>query len=174
MRLSRFNRWLHHWLSIIIVLPIGLVIVTGILLQLKKELAWVQPVEQRGRGTVPAVAFEQLLAATMQALPDEVRGWPDIERVDVRPAKGLAKLTTHARTEVQIDLADGRVLQVAHRRSDLIEALHDGSWFHAQAKYWVFLPAAIALLASWVTGIYLFVLPYLVRARRRRDRRPPS
>jgi hypothetical protein len=68
--------------------------------------------------------------------------------------------------EVQLDSETGDVLQVAYRRSDLIESIHDGSWFHEMAKYWLFLPAGICLLMVWATGLYLFVLPYWVKWRR--------
>jgi hypothetical protein len=68
---------------------------------------------------------------------------------------------------VQVDLQTGEVLQVAYRRSDLIESLHDGSWFHDRAKLWVFLPVAVVVLGLWGTGIYLFFLPYAVRRSRR-------
>ena len=52
---------------------------------------------------------------------------------------------------------------MAYRRSDLIESLHDGSWFHDRAKLWVFLPTAAVVLMLWGTGIYLFFLPLAVR-----------
>ena len=73
--------------------------------------------------------------------------------------------------EVQVDTGTGKVLQTAYRRSDTIEMLHDGSWFHDRVKLYVFLPVAFVLLGLWITGVYLFVLPYGVRWRRRRERR---
>jgi uncharacterized iron-regulated membrane protein len=59
------------------------------------------------------------------------------------------------------------VLQTMVRRSDLIESLHDGSWFHDRAKLWIFFPVALALLGLWATGVYLWLLPALTRRRRR-------
>ena len=57
---------------------------------------------------------------------------------------------------------------MAYRRSDLIESLHDGSFFGGDfAKLGVFLPTALVLCVLWGTGIYLFFLPYMVRRRRR-------
>jgi len=38
---NKWSRWLHRWGSILIALPIHLVIATGIVLQLKKQVAWV-------------------------------------------------------------------------------------------------------------------------------------
>jgi hypothetical protein len=51
----------------------------------------------------------------------------------------------------------------------MIEAIHDGSWFHDAAKLWIFLPAAFVLLLLWLTGIYLFFLPIFTRRRQRAD-----
>jgi hypothetical protein len=96
-----------------------------------------------------------------------IRDWADIPRLEVRPARELIKVVSANGTEVQIDAATGRVLQVARRRSDLIESLHDGSWFHPAAKRWVFLPAGIGLLGLAVTGVYLFLLPIAAKRRGR-------
>ncbi len=60
------------------------------------------------------------------------------------------------------------LLQVAQRRSDLIESIHDGSWFHDLVKHWLFLPAAVVLLLLWLTGMFMFFHPIVVRRRRRR------
>ncbi len=164
---SVLNRRLHRWGAIAAAVPVAVVIATGLLLQLKKHVAWVQPPEQRGSATVPGVSMDQLLAAARSVPQAAVRDWSDVDRVDVRPSKGLAKISTTNRWEVQIDIATGQVLQSAYRRSDLLEALHDGSWFHEHAKLWLFFPAGLVLLALWLTGLYLWWLPVGVRRRRR-------
>jgi hypothetical protein len=97
----------------------------------------------------------------------QVASWDDIDRLDVRPGKGLVKVTANNRWEVQVDLGTGAVLQAAYRRSDLIEQLHDGSWFHDAAKLWIFLPSGVIVLGLWGTGMYLYVLPYLARAQKK-------
>jgi len=161
------NRSLHRWGAILVALPFLVVITTGLLLQLKKQLAWVQPPERRGSTEAPAVSLDRVLAQ-VRAIPEaRVRDWGDIDRVDVRPGKGIAKVTTKTRWEVQVDLGTGAVLQSAYRRSDLIEQLHDGSWFHDAVKLWVFLPSGILVLGLWLTGMYLYALPWWTRARRK-------
>ncbi len=166
-------RKVHYWGSVIIAVPVLVMIVTGVLLMLKKNWSWVQPVEQPGSGTVPTIDLEAILAAAGSVSESEIRGWPDVDRFDVRPGKGIAKVqSVHNRVEVQVDLATGEVLQWAIRRSDLLETLHDGSWFHDRVKLGLFLPAGVILLGLWVTGMYLFFLPIVVRRRRRRN--PPA
>lgn len=164
------NRKLHYWLSIAAALPALIILVTGILLHLKKDFAWIQPPERAGTGEIPAVDFPQVLEACRSVPEAGVEDWGDVRRVDLRPSKGLLKVTTARDWEIQIDAATGRVLHSAYRRSDILEALHDGSWFHAAVKRWVFLPAGAALLVLWATGLWLFLVP--LRARRKRARQP--
>lgn len=160
---------MHRWGAIIVALPFLLVIITGILLQLKKEIAWIQPPTLRGSSRTPQIGMELILEAAKSVDVAEVRSWDDIDRIDVQPSRGLAKVQTRNRYEIQVDLANGAVLQSAYRRSDVIEMLHDGSWFHDRAKIWIFLPVGIIVLCLWLTGIYLFALPHQVRWSRRRN-----
>ena len=168
MKFHVLNRKVHYWLSVVVAGPLLVVIGTGILLQLKKQVAWVQPPEQRGGGKTPALEFGTVLAICRDVPEAEVQTWEDIQRIDVRPSKGMMKVWAKNGWEIQIDSQTGKVLQVAYRRSDLLESIHDGSWFHDAVKYWLFLPAAIVLLVMLLTGAYLFVLPFLVRGRRKR------
>ena len=171
MNLRIWNRKLHRWGSIAVALPFLVVLCTGVLLQLKKQLTWVQPTENKTAHHVPTVTMEQILASARAVPEAKVRSWADIDRLDVRPGKGIVKVVTVAHWELQLDLATGALLQSAYRRSDLIVSLHDGSWFHDLVKLGVFLPAAILVLGLWITGMYLFILPYRARAKKRRATR---
>jgi uncharacterized iron-regulated membrane protein len=163
-----WNRKLHRWGAIAVALPFLVVIASGILLQLKKQLAFVQPTEQKGTPGAPALTMDAILAAARAVPEADITDWADIDRLDVRPGKGLIKVVTKASWELQLDGTSGAVLHSAHRRSDLIESLHDGSWFHPLAKLGVFLPSGILVFTLWVTGIYLFLLP--IRSRRAKAR----
>lgn len=168
MSFSFLTRRIHRWGAIAVGLPLLLVIGSGLLLQVKKQFPWVQPAEQRTAVPTPSVPWDVILAAA-KAMPEAgVTGWEDIDRLDVRPGKGILKVITTSRWEAQLALADGAVLQVAYRRSDLIEQLHDGSFFGDAAKLWIFLPSGIVLFALWATGLYLWVLPWLTRRKRAR------
>lgn len=163
------NRRIHYWVSAAIALPVLVVISSGLLLQLKKQLPWVQPVEKRGSGEAPVVSLESIARAATGTASDAPVPWERIDRIDVRPGKGIAKVLLDPDIEVQVDSADGTVLSRAVRRSDWIESLHDGSFFGGDiGKLGVFLPSAIGLLLLWISGIWMFVLPFVVRARKRR------
>lgn len=165
---NRLNRDIHHWGAIIIALPIVIVIVTGVLLLLKKEFDWIQPSTIKTASKVPEVSYEKILLVASSVNEAEIKGWSDIKRVDIRPNKGLIKVTSNNNWEIQIDQATGEMLSNAFRRSDIIESIHDGSFFHKGAKLWVFLPAAIILFVLWVTGIYLFIIRQFPKKRRKK------
>lgn len=168
MRLTILSRRLHRWGAVAVGLPLLLVVGSGLLLQVKKQVPWVQPAERRTTVSTPAVDWDRMLEAARGVPEAGVTGWDDIDRVDVRPSKGILKVITNRRWELQLALGTGEVLQVAYRRSDLIEQLHDGSFFGDPAKLWIFLPSGIVLFGLWLTGLYLWVLPYLTRRKRAR------
>ncbi|MBL9001232.1 MAG: PepSY domain-containing protein [Phycisphaerae bacterium] len=165
-----WSRRLHRWGAVFSAVPLLVVICTGLLLLLKKEFAWIQPREVRGSGGHPTVTFDQILAAASAADGPEITGWESIDRLEVRVGRGMTKVITKDRWEVQVDHATGGVLSAAIRRSDLIESLHDGTWFHSAAKLWVFLPSGLIALGLWITGVYLWGLPYIMRSRRKPTR----
>lgn len=168
MSAAKWTRKAHRIGALVSALPVLVVILSGILLQLKKEWSWVQPPTQRGSEARLALTWEELLARVSRVEAAEVRSYAEIERIDAQPKRGLFKVQCTNGYEVQLDAVTGDVLWVAYRRSDLIESIHDGSWFHDRAKLWLFLPAAVILCGLWATGVHLWLVPHLVRRRRRR------
>ena len=168
MHFNVANRKIHHWASLAAAIPLLVIIASGVLLQMKKQWDWVQPPEQRGTGTTPGIDFNRILE-TLRATPElGVSGWGDVDRLDVRPGRGVAKVTLHSRWEAQIDLGSGRVLQTAYRRSDLIEQIHDGSFFAGDwTKLGIFLPAGITLLLLWFTGVWMVWVQFAGKRRRK-------
>ena len=164
----RDSRKIHRIGSIIIAIPFLIVLITGLLLQVKKDVAWIQPFSQTGVATIPTLTFDQILEMTKTVPEAEVESWEDIDRLDVRPDKGIVKVRAINHWEVQIDTQTGDLLQVEYRRSDIIEAMHDGSWFADAAKYWIFLPAGFIVLVLWITGIYMFFIPALNKRRNKK------
>lgn len=179
MKAQVLLRKVHFWGAAVIALPVLVTVVTGLLLLVKKEVAWIQPPTQTGHA--PKVMAERTLAEMFgkaQSVPEaNIQSWADLKRVDVKPRRGIVKFVAQNNWEVQIDTATGSVLQVAYRRSDLIEALHDGSFFAGWTKLGLWLPAGLGLLILWLTGVYLFALLQWKRWRQRRRRVtkvPPS
>lgn len=166
MSAPRLLRKIHYWTSLPLMLTIFVIAVTGSLLALKKDFAALQPPTLTGSrpGDLQRPLSDIVAAAARSA------GEPasEVERIDVRPGDGIAKVMFNSRTEVQVDLATARSLQIGYRTSDLIETIHDFSWLGGAAKYIFSFGSGLALLGMAGTGVYLFALPMLVRRRKRR------
>ena len=165
-----WNKWIrkvHYWGAFVVFLPVFIIISTGILLQLKKDIDWIQPPTANGEfENDPTISFDDILATAIKVKEPNIQSWDDIDRLDVRLGKGIVKVRSNNRWELQIDSHSGELLQVAYRRSDLIEQLHDGSWFHDKIKLWIFLPTGIILFILWCTGLYMVILPYIIKWKR--------
>ncbi len=170
---NKWSRKLHRWGAIITAIPVIVILCTGVLLQFKKEKNalgdWIQPPTARVETAELTISFADILEAVSAVPEAEIASWDDVDRLDVRPGKGIVKVRANNRWEVQVDTGTAEVIHIAFRRSDLIESIHDGSFFHDKAKIWVFLPAGVILLFLWITGIYLWILPiWAKRAGRKR------
>lgn len=168
MSFNVLNRKIHYWISFGAAVPMLVMIVSGLLLQSKKHWAWVQPVEHRGTGTTPAIGLDGILAS-LKTVPDmNVGSWDDVNRIDVRPGRGVAKAWLMNGYEVQVDLGTGAVLHTAYRRSDLIETIHDGSFFGGDwMKLGVFLPSGIVVLLLWISGMWMWWVPFINKRRKK-------
>lgn len=173
MNPKRLFRQVHYWLSLAVFVPAAIMFVAGGFLMLKKEVEWIQPSTMSGalEGQLPEASFEQMLAAARAHPEAGIESWSDIDRIDLRVDKGIAKLRAHSGWEVQVDTQTAEVLQIAYRRSDLIETIHDGSFFADWVKLYIFLPTGILLIIMWGTGGYLFLLPRIAKARKNRSDR---
>lgn len=165
--MNRWSRKLHRWGAILIAIPTLLVILTGLILQLKKEVSWIQPPTENGVSSGVSATWENILEAARSVEQAEVNSWNDIDRLDVRPAKGVIKVRCKNNWEIQLDSQDTSVLSCNYRRSDFIESLHDGSFFSDYAKLYIFFANGLILLGLWLTGMYLWYLPLKAKRKKR-------
>jgi uncharacterized iron-regulated membrane protein len=142
---------------------------TGTVLALKKDFAALQPPTQEGSAPGELRRPVGDLVAAVATLPaHRATRWQDVDRIDIRPSDGVAKVILHSRTEIQVDLATGRPLQTGYRTSDWLETVHDFSIFGAWAKYVFSFGSGLLILCMAASGVYLFLLPLLVKRRKRR------
>ena len=139
---------------------------SGVLLQLKKQSNWVQPNVVITSSSKP-VMLQSYLDAASSIKEANISSWDDIERIDIRPDKGIAKIKSKNNWEIQIDIETSEIYSSSFRRSDIIESIHDGSFFSEIVKYGWFLPSGILLLILSLTGIYMFFIPILNKRKRK-------
>jgi hypothetical protein len=159
------SRCIHRWTVPLVALPILLTIVTGIALQMKTTIPGIQPKQMRGTGRVPTLPFSEILSILKKDPELRVYSWEDVRAIDVRPAFGVIRVRCKSDYEVQLDAQTGKVLNQGIRHTHFLIALHEGTWFGEKVKYGIFLPAALLLLGLWITGIILFIVPYIKKVR---------
>jgi uncharacterized iron-regulated membrane protein len=171
MNYNKLNRTIHNWLSIFIALPVLLLIISGLFLQLKKDVDWIQPPSVRGESAdTPTVSHDDLLRAATSVPETAGLKWSEFERIDYKADRGTVKFITFEGWEVQVDTTNGSVLSVALRQSDFLEKLHDGSYFGDFVKYYITLPTGIVLFILWVTGLWMFFYPYVKKAANKKNK----
>ena len=160
-------RPLHRWVGVPLTLLILLSSLTGILLGWKKYVAVLQPPVQRG-ASLEARDWQPLhliSSAAEAGLREYLGAAPGpVDRLDVRPSKGVAKvLFREGFWEVQVDLTTARVLSVDRRASDFIETLHDGSILGEASRATMSTVLGLGLLLLSLSGLWLWWGPKLAR-----------
>ena len=162
---------LHKWIGLAIALVVAVVSVTGFLLLVKKEFPSIQPPTKKGvEGSVEDfLSIAAILEAARSTGDPAFATFEDIDRIDMRPGKRVHKVRSkHGYKEVQVDAITGEILHSAWRPSDLIEAIHDGSWI---ADIWhdYGMPlVAIGLLFLSFSGVYIWAVPVMRKRRRKK------
>lgn len=148
-----------------------LISVTGIILGWKKHSGdLIMPPTQRGTSEsleewLPVDSLENIALITYGDLK---LGTGTIDRLDIRPDKGVVKVIFKDNREIQLDGKIGNVLSTGTRHSDWIEHLHDGSYFD-DALGTGFLKvlftsiSGFSLFAFTVTGFWLWYGPKAMR-----------
>lgn len=138
------------------------------LLGLKKESDLLQPPTQKGVSSdlsqwQSVEAQASAARAALEQIQPDLDSY-DIDRMDVRPDKGIVKvLFKRGYWEVQIDGSTLETLSVAKRHSDWIEALHDGSIISDLFKVISMNLLGIGLLTLAASGLWLWYGPKLIR-----------
>ncbi len=100
---NRLNRTVHYRGAIVCAIPLLIVIGSGVLLLLKKESTWIQPATIKTQSTTPLISFDEIFAIAKTVPEAEIKQWKDINRLDIRPNKGVIKIPARNSWEIQID-----------------------------------------------------------------------
>lgn len=132
-RLIRILRKIHRISGMNLFVFIMVIAISGLFLGWKKNSnGYILPPTQKGTTTEVQnwLSFDSLKKIACQTMVDNLGSdlSVKINKIDARPDKGVVKFVFENHYQgIQLDAATGKVLQVATRRSDLIENIHDGS-----------------------------------------------
>ena len=74
---------------------------SGIMLQLKKQSNWIQPNVEVTSSSKP-IMLQSYLDVVSTVKEANISSWDDIERIDIRPDKGIAKIKSKINWEIQV------------------------------------------------------------------------
>lgn len=174
----RNYRWLHRKLALALFVFFTLIAMTGLLLGIKKQTGLLAPTQKGTASTLDAwLPIAELEQKAALYLADSINSKlsHELDRIDIRPGKGIAKfIYKHHYYGLQLDGATGKLLSLEKRSSDFIEDLHDGSvlddWIgtsNEQIKVGYTVIMGLSLLLLVVSGIWLWYGPKRIRARKR-------
>ncbi|MEZ0324606.1 MAG: PepSY domain-containing protein [Fimbriimonas sp.] len=159
----RGARQTHKWIGITLALFLAVLAVTGFFLATKKRFAWMQPPVAEAVAILSAgeiVSVERALEAAYALGHDNLQKLEHVDRVDYRPKDNIFKvISNEGYIEVQVDGKTGKVLSSSFRNDQLMEDIHDMSFFADLAHAWLLPAVAIGLATLAITGITLFLTP---------------
>ncbi len=182
-KLLRVFRQIHRTTGAFLFIFFFVVSISGLMLGWKDHSGGIfLPSSQRGTSTNLGdwLTIDSLQTIAFKVARDSVSKdiALDLNRIDARPSKGMVKfLFREGYVEIQLDGATGKVLSIAKRNSDLIENLHDGSYWDKllgtsdeQIKLIYTNILGLALLTFTITGFWLWFGPKRLRKLRLHNR----
>ncbi len=175
-KILRIVRKIHRTTGALLFVFFFLISVTGFLLGIKKHSGGLILPETK-TGTSSQISqflpLDSLQKKAVRFMADYSKETNEIEidRIDVRPEKGIVKFTFKSNFyEIQLDGVTGNLLQIELRRSDFIEKIHDGSIvdYYLGFKSGIFklvytIIMSFALMIFTITGFWLWYGPKKMR-----------
>jgi len=176
-------RWLHRKVAIPLLVFFFFISLTGLLLGLKKNTGLLAPTAKGASANLKEwLSMDTLSSIALAAYHDsvpEAGSEVSLDRIDVRPDKGIAKFSFKKNYwGVQVDCSNGKVLSIEKRHSDLIEDIHDGSIVDnlfgtsdEQIKVVYTTIMGVSLLILTLSGFWLWYGPKRIRYEKRHHHR---
>lgn len=141
----------HRVVSLIVAIPFGLVLLTGLLLQVRQNVEVIQPkaVSMKKIEDKDLLTFREIIQAS--GVDDK-----EIDQIIYRPGKFHLALRLRNGNELQLHPQSGEILKNSPRLTTLLIDLHQGSFFSAWGQYLIFLPSGLGVLFLLVSGLMIY------------------
>ncbi|PCJ16415.1 MAG: hypothetical protein COB02_16245 [Candidatus Cloacimonadota bacterium] len=150
-------RKIHRIIGLLIIIPMTITVCTGILLILRSYIPWVQPASIKQDIPKSWISIEQTYKVLLNQPKSLVKNWKDIKSIKISPSKGLIQVRTKQGLQIQINGGNGKILEIAPRRSSFLIKLHEGSYWSSNIRDFIVMPSSIGLLLLILTGIILLI-----------------
>jgi uncharacterized iron-regulated membrane protein len=154
---------IHKWGALATSLPLLIITITGILLTFRTSCTRIQPETQIGSfqlSEMPLLPVEEVVTIAQSVPEAGIRGWPDIQSVEVKLQKGIYSVRTKNNYEVQVDFRTGVILSRAPRLTSLLVQLHEGSFFKSPIILNFFKMTGIIFFILYLSGIIVLANSY--------------
>lgn len=169
---TRTYRRLHKWIAVPLFVFMFIIGATGVLLGWKKQADFTPPTQKGiSKNAAEWISLQQIQNIATVYAKDSLHVTPDIDRIDVRPGKGVAKILFESHyTELQVDLTSGKIVSTEKRWNDFIEHLHDGTIVdrligndgdHSKVTYTTLTSLGLMMLSF--SGFWLWFNPKRIR-----------
>lgn len=141
----------HRILSLIIFIPFTVVVMTGLLLQVRQEVEVIQPkaVKMEEIPDQKILTFEEIIKASK--VPQN-----EIDQIIFKPSKFHLAVRVKDGHELQLHPQTGEILKSSPRLTGLLIDIHQGSYFSTIGQYFVFLPSGVGVLLLLISGIMIY------------------
>lgn len=171
------TRSLHRWIGFISSLFLAVISVTGFFLAMKGQFSFMRPPVQEATklGKVEDILpLAQVLQIAFDQGHAELSDIKKVDRVDYRPKDNVFKVVSKdGYREIQVDGTDGKVVSNAFRNDQLMEDIHDMSFFADVAHGYLLPVVAVGLCFLSISGIIIFLTP-IIRRWKFKHRKPAT
>lgn len=171
------TRALHRWIGFFASLFLAVISVTGFFLAMKDRFAFMRPPVQeaakleRAQDILPVA---QVLQIAYDAGHPELSEIKEVDRVDYRPKDNVFKVVSKdGYREIQVDGTEGKIVSNAFRNDQLMEDIHDMSFFSDLMHGYLLPVVAVCLCTLSISGIIIFLVP-IVRRWKFKHRKPAN
>jgi uncharacterized iron-regulated membrane protein len=144
-------RALHRKLSLYTFIPLGIILVSGIVLQLRNQFEWIQP------SLIETKADQSPLLAPQALIQKLNLNEKEIEQIIYKPSKNNASVRLKSGEEIQLNAQTGDVLKRAIRRTNLLIDIHQGSILGPFGQYGIYLLTGLGMIILYMTGLNLLL-----------------
>jgi uncharacterized iron-regulated membrane protein len=138
----------HRLISVIIALPLLVITSTGIILQMRNRLEWIQPsaVSAKSEAGKPLISLEELT---------HLAG-PGVDQIIYRPEKNNLSIRMKDGMDLQINPQTGEILKKAKRHTSLLIEIHQGSWLGPFGQNFIYFLTGLGLLYLLYSGLVIW------------------
>ncbi len=141
----------HRIVSLFVLAPFLLVILTGIPLLLRTKSELIQPTMINSE----KIPNQEILSFNKVMSLREIKK-EEVDQIIFRPEKFQLVVRLKNFEEIHLHPQTGEVLKKAKRWTSLLIELHQGSFFGEWSQFFIFLPSAFGLLFLVVSGVIIY------------------